>query len=287
VICRLFKTPPEVEMPNYINNISALSFAQQYNKVTPAINKSFQKIATGLRVPNAATDTAAMSIFKKLEAENVSFQQALRNTNDGVSLVQTAEGTLDSANQILTRMRELSVQSSNGIYNQQDRDALNTEFEQLRDEFDRISENANFNDVPLFSGSGDVNLQVGGDADPSNQISVSLDDLQMDSTTLGFAGASISSQSGASSAVSSIDSAIEAVNERRSQLGATQNRLLQSYDTVSTYSENLSSTQSNLVDLDYALESSVNSQFLLRQKALQATQIQARKMNQSALAFIN
>lgn len=274
-------------MPNYINNISALSFAQQYNKVTPAINKSFQKIATGLRVPNAATDTAAMSIFKKLEAENVSFQQALRNTNDGVSLVQTAEGTLDSANQILTRMRELSVQSSNGIYNQQDRDALNTEFEQLRDEFDRISENANFNDVPLFSGSGDVNLQVGGDADPSNQISVSLDDLQMDSTTLGFAGASISSQSGASSAVSSIDSAIEAVNERRSQLGATQNRLLQSYDTVSTYSENLSATQSNLVDLDYALESSVNSQFLLRQKALQATQIQARKMNQSALAFIS
>ena len=274
-------------MPNYINNVSAMSFVQQYGKVTPALNKSIQKIATGLRVPNAATDSAALSIFKKLEAEDVSFQQALRNTNDGVSMVQTAEGTLDSASQMLTRMRELSVQASNGTYNDQDRAALDTEFNQLREEFDRVTGSAEFNDVPLFTGAGgNVDIQVGGDADPTNQIGVDLSS-SVDSTTLGFSGASIGTQAGAQSAVSDIDSAFEAINARRSELGATQNRLLASYDSVSTYSENLSATQSNLVDLDYALESSVNSQFLIRQKALQATQIQARKMSQTALAFIN
>ena len=274
-------------MPNYINNVSALSFVQQHGKITPALNKSIQKISSGLRVPNAATDSAAMAIFKKLEAEDVSFQQALRNTNDGVSMVQTAEGTLDSASQLLTRMRELSVQSSNGTYSQEDREILNSEFNQLRDEFDRVTGGAEFNDVPLFTGTGgNVDIQVGGDADPTNQIGIDLTNA-MDSTTLGFAGASISSQAGASSAVSDLDAALDAINTRRSDLGATQNRLLSSYDNVSTYSENLNATQSNLVDLDYALESSVNSQFLLRQKALLATQAQAKKMSQTALAFIS
>ncbi|MGC6509747.1 MAG: flagellin [Myxococcota bacterium] len=274
-------------MPNYISNVSALSFVQQHGKITPALNKSIQKISTGLRVPNAATDSAAMAIFKKLEAEDVSFQQALRNTNDGVSMVQTAEGTLDSASQLVTRMRELSVQASNGTYSQEDRDVLNTEFSQLRDEFDRITGSAEFNDVPLFTGTGgNVDIQVGGDADPTNQIGIDLTNA-MDSTSLGFDGASIDSQAGASSAVSDLDAALDAINTRRSDLGATQNRLLSSYDNVSTYSENLSATQSNLVDLDYALESSVNSQFLLRQKALQATQIQAKKMSQTAMAFIS
>ena len=274
-------------MPNYISNVSALSFVQQHGKITPALNKSIQKISTGLRVPNAATDSAAMAIFKKLEAEDVSFQQALRNTNDGVSMVQTAEGTLDSASQLVTRMRELSVQASNGTYSQEDRDVLNTEFSQLRDEFDRITGSAEFNDVPLFTGTGgNVDIQVGGDADPTNQIGIDLTNA-MDSTSLGFDGASIDSQAGASSAVSDLDAALDAINTRRSDLGATQNRLMSSYDNVSTYSENLSATQSNLVDLDYALESSVNSQFLLRQKALQATQIQAKKMSQTAMAFIS
>ena len=274
-------------MPNYISNVSALSFVQQHGKITPALNKSIQKISTGLRVPNAATDSAAMAIFKKLEAEDVSFQQALRNTNDGVSMVQTAEGTLDSASQLVTRMRDLSVQASNGTYSQEDRNIMNTEFNQLRDEFDRITGSAEFNDVPLFTGTGgNVNIQIGGDADPSNVVGIDLTNA-MDSNSLAFCGASIDSQAGATSAVRDLDSVLNAINTRRSDLGATQNRLLSSYDNISTYSENLSATQSNLVDLDYALESSVNSQFLLRQKALQATQIQAKKMSQTAMAFIS
>ena len=216
---------------------SALSFVQQHGKITPALNKSDSKrFSTGLRVPNAATDSAAMAIFKKLEAEDVSFQQALRNTNDGVSMVQTAEGTLDSASQLLTRMRELSVQSSNGTYSQEDRVDLNSNsisFETNLTELQVVLNSMMFSFVRWYWGQWDI--QVGGDADPSNQIGIDLSNA-MDSTNLGFAGASISSQAGASSAVSDLDAALDAINTRRSDLGATQNRLMSSYDNVSTYS---------------------------------------------------
>lgn len=270
-----------------INNLSALSFVQQHGKVTPALNKSIQKIATGLRIPNAAADPAGLAVSKMLEAEDVSFQQALRNTNDGVSMVQTAEGTLDQGGQLLTRMKELSVQASNGTYSNEDRAIMDQEFQQLSQEFDRISGNANFNGVDLLNGGQDVSFQVGGDADPSNQISMNMGALQTDSTTLGFNGASIATAGGAQSAMSSLDSAIEGMSERRAELGATQNRLSSSYDNVTNYSENLVAANSRISDLDYALESSVNSQFILRQKALMAAQAQAQKMAPSALSLLN
>ena len=270
-----------------INNIASIGIAHRYGKIAPALNKSIQKIASGLRIPNAAADPAGLAVSKMMEAENVSFQQALRNTNDGVSMVQTAEGTLDQGTQILTRMRELSVQSSNGIYNSEDRAIMDTEFQELSQEFDRISGNANFNDIDLFSSSGTVSIQVGGDANPSNQIDINLGNLAMDSTTLGFAGASLSSQGGAEGAISQIDTALEGLSERRAELGATQNRLTSSYDSVTNYSENLVAANAQISDLDYALESSVNSQFLLRQKAMLAAQAQAKQMSENAMSLIS
>jgi len=270
-------------------NSSALAFVQQHGKLTPALNKSIEKISTGLRIPNASADPAGLAVSKMMEAENVSFQQALRNTNDGISMVQTAEGTVDQAGQLLSRMRELSVQSSNGTYNDEDRGIMNEEFTQLKDEFDRISSNANFNGIDLFNdpSASPVNFQVGGDSNPGSQVGLDIGSLAMSSTDLGFNSAGISSQGGAESAIGSIDSAIEALQERRSTLGATQNRLDVAFSEATTYSENLSASSSQITDLDYALEASTNSQFLLRQKALLAAQSQAKSMSQSAVSLLS
>ncbi len=229
------------------------------------------RMATGSRVQRPGDDASGLGIATKMQSLIDSFQVAGRNVTDGISLAQTAESGLGQVSDALSRMRELAVQAGNGTLSSSDRAALDTEYQELKDEVDRISDTTEFNGVNLLDGSASsVDLQSG--AYEGQTTSVDLTDSS--TAALGVDGSDLSSASSASSALSAIDDAIDSVSSSRASFGTSVNTLSSGLATIQTARGNLSDARSRLADLDYARETAEFTKLSLLQSAGIATQVQ-------------
>jgi flagellin len=270
-------------MPIGINQ-SISPFLFQKDSAGRGIQKGFQRLSTGFRINKASDDAAGLGISENLNALIRSLGAAERNTNNAISLASVADGGLDQVSQITTRMRELAVQAADGGLNETDRGYIDTEYQQLREELDRVSGSTTFNDKQLIGGPAQtIDFQVGEGSGPSNQISVNVGGI--DSTTLGLDTTGVGGPDGASAkaAIDAIDAAQAQINERRSELGAASNRLESAAQNSRNRQVGLVEANSRIRDADFAEETSK----LAGNKVLQRVRIAIRSQanQQGALAL--
>lgn len=270
-----------------MTNLASLSSQNQLGRTTKSLTKTLGRISSGYRVNSASDDAAGLAVATNLETARTSFSQAMRNANDGISVVQTAEGATDEVTDILQRMRELATQSASETLADSERSYIQDEYEELADEIDRISTTTEFNGIELADGSSTtLSVQVGAGSGADNQIDISLGDLT--GSTLGIDTASISMSSSADAllAMDEIDTALDTVAGYRAGYGATQNRLDSAINSAQNYSENLSSAESQIMDADFAFETSEMAKFQVMQQAGVAALAQSKGMSQSVLSLL-
>ena len=274
-------------------NTAALGSIGKLNKTQNSLTSSLEKISSGLRVNRAADDSAGMSVATRMESDNTSLKQAMRNANDGVSMIQTAEGGLNEVYNILVRMRELAVQGSNQTYNSSDRLAISNEFKTLALEIKRIASVANFNRQNVLNATTtNFALQIGIQNNSDNKILVNLasvaatwGSLSLNTQTLASAG--ITTLTRSVTAITVIDTALKSVNTARSTLGSYQNRLENALNEATNYSENLSASASQILDVDYATESANMTRYQIMQQAGVAALGQAKAIPQSIISLLS
>ena len=275
-------------------NLLSLNAQRSLNRTQGKLGTSVARLSSGLRINSAKDDAAGMAISMKLASHVRGLNQAVRNAQDGISVVQTAEGGMNEIHNILTRMRELSMQSATGTLSTADRTALQTEFADLKSEIDRISDTVDFNGFKLMDGSlsaTGVSLQVGINNTANDRITISAATFgNIDASALGLTTAALSSidSVGASqSMLTVIDSAISTVSTRRGNLGAVQNRLGSTIANLEIASENLSAANSRIADADFAIETANLTKNQIILQAGVAVLSQANTIPQYALQLLS
>jgi flagellin len=256
-------------------NVEAFNAHRNLEMTSGKLAKSMERLSSGLRINRAADDAAGLAISQKLTAQIKGVDQAGRNVQDGISLVQTAEGSLNEVHSMLQRVRELAVQYSNGTLSTSDKAAINSEVTQLTDEIERIGGTAQFNNIHLLDSAQTISFQVG--ANDGEVISVST-------VSLGSAVGSIDLTS--STVLADIDSAIDSVSAQRAAFGAVQNRLEHTYNNIQTYEENLSASNSRIVDVDMAAEMVNFTKNQILQQAGTSMLAQANQAPQAVLSLL-
>jgi flagellin len=270
-------------------NTNAVSLRAQQNlgHASDALATNVERLSSGLRINSAGDDAAGSSISSKLSADTRSLMQASRNTNDAISVIQTAEGALNEVNGLLTRMRELSVQAANGgTMTSTERSYIDQEFQLLESEINRIVSVTEFDGQKLIDGtiSGGVDFQVGMNNSTSDRIALSVADNN--STSLGLNDELLTSQTGAQAAIDALDSAIQSVATTRGTLGSTQNRMSITLTNLGNMHENLSAANSRIKDVDVAAESATMTRNQILVQAGVAVLAQANQLPKSALSLI-
>lgn len=266
-------------------NVASLTAQRNLFSVSSRLQGNYARLSSGLRIATAADDAAGLGISEKMRSSIRSYGVAARNAQDGISLVQTAEGALNEVSNILGRMRELSMQAANGTLDTTDRETINTEFGQLVEEIDRISEQTEFNGIALLDGSNSsLAIQVG--LDSGQTISVDLSVADVASSTLALNSLDVSTASGASSALASLDAAIDSVNTGRGTLGAQNNRLTSSLSSILNVRENMSAAESRIRDVDVASETADLTRNSILQQAATSVLAQANVQPQLALSLL-
>ncbi|MCF6239312.1 MAG: flagellin FliC [Candidatus Marinimicrobia bacterium] len=275
-------------------NVASLNAQRNLGKSQGALNKSMQRLSSGLRINSAKDDAAGLAISDRMTSQIRGLNQAARNANDGISLAQTAEGALQETTNILQRMRELAVQSANDTNTTEDRASLNAEFAQLISEVDRIAETTSFNGKVLLDGgfsqaSNAAIFQVGANAGQT----ISVEIAAANASVLGGGGAStalngldVTDRANASIAITNIDTAIGQVDTIRGDLGAVQNRFESTIANLSNVSENLSAARSRILDADIAQETSDMTKYNILQQAGVSILAQANQAPQLALSLL-
>ena len=266
-------------------NISSLTSQRHLTNVTERLQGNFERLASGLRIARAADDAAGLGISERMRAQLASLSQAARNGQDGVSLVQVAEGTLHEVNSNLIRMRELAMQAANGTLNTGDRLVVDAEFQLLVQEIDRTSGTAVYNGINLLNNSaGTVNIQIGVAA--GDIITLNLADTT--STSLGLSGASfnLTTATNASGVLNPIDSAVDTIAMTRGELGSAQNRIESSIRSLRNSHTNLAAAESRIRDVDVAFETADLTRNTIMQQAAVSVLSQANLQPQIALALL-
>jgi flagellin len=277
-----------------LTNTASLDAQRNLSKTGKALQSNFAKLSSGQRINSAGDDAAGLAISERMKSQIRSMSQAERNANDGMSLLQTAEGAMNENSGILTRMRELAMQSANGTLGGDERDALNTEFGQLREEIDRIANVTEFNGTKLLDGSNTdgFKFQVGIGATDADTITAKM--TSMTSTKYGADGLDLSAldigktggQDGAQSALETLDKALAATSSSRATLGATQNRLTVTVSNLQSANVNLSAANSRIRDVDVAEESASMTRNNVLSQAGMAVLAQANQLPSSALSLL-
>ena len=246
---------------------------------------SFAKLSSGLRIVTAADDAAGLGISERMRGQVRSLNMASRNAQDGVSLVQTAEGALGEVSGNLVRMRELAVEAANGTLNTADRASLNSEFGALADEVERVGNDTEFNGIKVLDGStASIAIQVG--VDSGQTIAIATTDMQAVALGVDKATLNITSAATASTALAAIDTAVDSVVTQRGDFGATQNRLQSAMRSIATNSETLSGAESRIRDVDVASETAELTKNRILQQAATSVLAQANSQPQSALSLL-
>ena len=265
------------------HNMSAMNTNRQLSGVSSAQSKSTEKLSSGYRINRAGDDAAGLSISEKMRSQIRGLDKASSNAQDGISLIQIAEGALNETHSILQRMNELATQAANDTNTDDDRTAIGDEITQLVSEIDRIKDTTQFNTMNLLNGDfSGKNLQVGSLKGQTISISISslgASDLQINNLD-------VSSNSNAGDAITSIQTAINTVSSNRSKLGAIQNRLEHTINNLDTTSENTSAAESRIRDTDMATEMVEYSKNIILMQAGQSMLAQANQQNQGVLSLL-
>jgi flagellin len=265
------------------HNLSAMNTSRQLNMVTNDLSKSTEKLSSGYRINRAGDDAAGLSISEKMRSQIRGLNKAASNAQDGISLIQVAEGALNESHSILQRMNELATQAANDTNTETDRQSIQAEIDQLSSELDRIQSTTQFNTQNLLDGNfTGKNLQVGSLC--GQQIKISIGN--MNASTLGVGSLKVTAFSSAGDAMSKVQAAIDKVSSQRSELGALQNRLEHTINNLNTTSENTSSAESRIRDTDMADEMVVYSKNNILSQAGQSMLAQANQATQGVLSLL-
>ena len=271
-------------------NVASIRSQRNLAKATNSFQSSVEKLSSGLRINRAGDDAARSAISSQMSALELGLKQADRNSNDAISLVQTAEGALNETGGIVTRMRELAVQSANeGTMDTTERGYLQQEFNLLRSELDRIVNVTEYNgqkllDGSISAGSTALDFQVGMNNTANDRISMSL--TATTSTGLGIDTSSLATASAAQAAIDSLDTALATINTERSTLGSTQNRLQMTISNLGNMYENMAASNSRLKDVDVAEETAKFTRNQILSQAATSMLAQSNSLPQSALSLI-
>jgi flagellin len=266
-------------------NISALNAQRHLSSVTTRLQGNFNRLSSGLRIATAADDAAGLGISERMRSQIRSYGAASRNAQDGVSLVQTAEGALGEVSNIINRMRELAIQAANGTLATQDRTTLDTEYQELIAEIDRIASTTTFNGVALLSGTtATIGIQAGINA--GEVITVNLQNTTTGAGGVNLGGTSVTDVANATAALAVIDTAVNTVTTARGALGSAQNRLQSSIASIATAKENLSAAESRIRDVDVAEETADLTRNTILQQAAVSVLAQANVQPQLALSLL-
>ena len=272
------------------HNIPALSSHRNLTNNNSAVSKNLEKLSSGYRINRAGDDAAGLAISEKMRAQITGLQTAQKNAEDGVSLVQTAEGALTEVHSMLNRMVELATQSANGTYSNENRAEMQKEIDALNAEIDRIGETSNFNGTKLFDGkTASIALHVGESSADANQITVTL--TAMSSSNIGSAkvnvkGIDIKTAAGAKTAIDTINKAIDGISSQRSDFGALQNRLEHTINNLGVQTENITAAESRIRDVDMAKEMMAYTKNNILVQASQAMLAQANQIPQGVLQLL-
>ena len=264
------------------HNLSAMNTNRQMGTITSSLQKSTEKLSSGYRINRAGDDAAGLSISEKMRSQIRGLNKASSNAQDGISLIQVAEGALNETHSILQRMNELATQAASDTNTSIDRTAISAEMDQLTSEINRIQSTTQFNTMNLLDGSFKGALQVGSLKGQTISISIS----KMNAGSIGVSGLKVSSNTVAGEAMSKIQQAIESVSTQRSKLGAIQNRLEHTINNLDTTSENTQAAESRIRDTDMASEMVEYSKNNILQQAGQSMLAQANQQNQGVLSLL-
>jgi flagellin len=270
-------------------NTASLNAQRNLMGTKLSLDKSLERLSSGYRINRAGDDAAGLAISENLRAQIRGLKQAQRNAQDGVSLVQVAEGSLNEISSILIRLRELGVQAASDTIGPVERQFLNVEYDQLVSEIDRISDGTEFNGTKLLSGTGSIlDFQVGTRNDP-NIDRLSFDSSKADSNAaaLGVNLTSVADKASAQNALSAIDNAIVSVSAMRADFGAIQNRLQSTISNVAVSVENMSAANSRIRDVDVAEETAELTKNNILLNAGTSVLAQANQSAQTALTLLN
>jgi len=265
-------------------NVKSLIAQQAMTVNNRSMSKAMEQLSTGKRINTAADDAAGLAISNRLTAQIRGLNQAVRNANDAISMIQTVEGATNEVTNMLQRMRELAVQSVNGTNGQTDRDALQAEFEELQAEIERISDNTEWNGRQVAATAVSVVFQVG--ANSGQTITVIFEDLDAISGMTAALGTSITTVTAASEALAWVDDALDAIDAYRSSLGAKVNRLNYAADNLTNVATNTAASRSRILDTDYAKATTDLARTQIIQQAATAMLAQANQQPQSVLALL-
>lgn len=269
-------------------NVSSINAQRNLHGTRMGMNKSLERLSSGQRINRAGDDAAGLAISENLKAQIRGLGQAERNAEDGISLVQIAEGALGEVSNILIRLRELAVQAASDTIGPTERKFLNVEFEQLTSEVDRIANSTEFNRVPLLNGTGAVfDIQIGTRNDPiSDRLTFDASSADVNVAALGLNLASVADKISSQNSLSSIDQAIVSVSGIRADFGALQNRLQSTVNNIQVSVENLSAANSRVRDTDIAAETAeLTKQNILMQAGVSVL-AQANASTRGALGLI-
>mgnify|MGYP002763439307 FL=1 len=258
------------------HNLQANNTNRMLGQNVKVVKKSSEKLASGYKINRAADDAAGLSISEKMRAQIRGLNQAVNNAEDGISLIQTAEGNMNEMHSILQRMEELAVKAANDVNETEDRTTIADEMTQLNDELNAIASRAKFNGKALKSFSG--NLQIGANKGDTMAITVKV------AVTVG--NTTVDTHANASNTISAVQKAIKDVSAQRSKLGAVQNRLEYTVNNLQNYSENLTDAESRIRDTDMATEMVNYSKANIVQQAAQSMLAQANQSNQGVLSLL-
>ncbi len=265
------------------HNLSAMNTNRQLGGVTNAQSKSTEKLSSGYRINRAADDAAGLTISEKMRSQIRGLNRASDNAQDGISLIQVAEGALNEAHSILQRMNELATQAANDTNTTTDRTAIQAEIDQLTSEIDRIQSTTQFNTMNLLDGTfSGKNLQIGSLSGQSIGISIG----NMNASSIGIGSLDVSSFTTAGTAMKAVQSAINLVSTQRSTLGALQNRLEHTINNLDTTSENTQAAESRIRDVDMATEMVEYSKNNILAQAGQSMLAQANQQTQGVLSLL-
>ena len=274
-------------MSLFVNtNISSLNAQRQMFSSTSGLNTAFERLSSGFRINSAKDDAAGLQISDRMTTQIMGLNQAVRNANDGISLSQVAEGAMTEITNSLQRIRVLSIQSQNGINSDADRLALDKEVTALIDEISRIAQTTQFAGVDILQGGFSSAFLVGANAGQSISVNLSRTDGYGAQGLFNNSAVSVDSVANAEAALATLDGAMSAINAKRADLGAIQNRFESTIKNLSNISENVQAARSRIRDTDFAVETSELTRWQIIQQASSTILAQANQRPQAALQLL-
>jgi flagellin len=270
------------------SNVSSINAQRNLSNTTVGLQKSLQRLSSGLRITRAADDAAGLAISESFRADIRSIGQAQRNANDGISYLQVGEGALNEVSGLLVRQRELAIQAANGTLGDAERNTINNEFQDLTDEINRIAAVTQFNGDSILAGSGTTSFQIGIGDTTNDRIDVTAVDARASSIGLGSGSgvATVSTAAAAQSSLALIDAAISEVASLRASFGTVQNRLESTIRSLAVAQENTTAAESRIRDVDFASETAELTRNQVLQQAGISVLAQANVSTQSALSLL-